>query len=188
MLLLQFADLGVGTLTSGWTQLQAITTTDMRSRVAMKVAGGSEGASYTMAQTSGSDGGAIILALTDILAGQTPVSGTSTAGSGSSVTTPSVIPLGADDFEIRFAVGLGVTSFTPPAGLTPQANVASGVAIAGSCATRGLTSSAATGTENFTAGDTPIERHGYTITVQGLSTPSLRVFVSTAAVHRAASW
>ncbi|MEU3162889.1 hypothetical protein [Streptosporangium sp. NPDC006930] len=186
MLMLQFADVGIGTITSGWTQLQALTTADLRSRVGMKVAGGSEGANYALTQTSGSDGGAIILALSDILAGQTPVSDTSTAGSGATITTPSVTPLGGDDFEIRFVAALAVTSFTAPGGWTERADVASGSACAGTCATRVLSSSGATGTANFTANTTAIDRHGYTITVSGKPDASGRrlLVASSVAVHR----
>lgn len=188
LLSLQFSDTGIGTITSGWTQLQT-NTTGMESRVGMKIAGPSEAANYTFTQSSGSDGGAIIVAITDILAGSTPVSAFVSGGSGSNVSTPSVVPEGIDDFEVRFAAGINVTAFTAPSGMTLRGSVASGGAIAGGCATRVLTSNAGTGTADFPTTGTPLARHGYTITVTGVPAAGRRIVVATyAAVRRAASW
>src|SRR5690606_26455205 len=168
---LQFNDLGVGSTPSGWTQLRNYTS-DIESRLAWKVAGSSEPASYTFSQsTGGIGGGAIVIALQGAST-STPVSAVGSAGSGSTVTTPSVTPAGTDDLDIRFAVALDSSSFSPPAGFTERADVVrddAGDTIAAACATRPLASGAATGTANFTASPSPFLRHGYTVTVSGVS-------------------
>lgn len=168
MLSLQFANStgGIGSITSGWTQLQT-STTGMTSRVGMKVAGPAEGANYTLAQGSGADGGAIIIALRGILLGSTPVSAFVSGTTGSNVTTPSVTPGGLDDIEVRFAAGVNIFQFTAPAGMTLQASVASGGFVAGGCATRTLSSGAATGAIAFPASSAPSNPHGYTVTIRG---------------------
>jgi hypothetical protein len=90
---LQFTDLGVGSTPSGWTQLRNYTA-DIESRLAWKVAGSSEPASYTFSQsTGGIGGGAIVIALQGAST-STPVSAVGSTGSGSTVTTPSVNPDG----------------------------------------------------------------------------------------------
>lgn len=167
MLSFQFTDNGIGTITSGWSSLQAISDTGFDSRVGMKVAGGSEGATYTFAQNASAAGGAIILALRDTASG-TPVSAqANNVGSGTVCTTPSVVALGADDFEVRFIMAINTTSFTAPGGFTPRANISPSAGIAGACATRVLSSSGATGTADFTANASVPDRYGYTITVSG---------------------
>lgn len=191
LLSLQFCDDGIGTITSGWTQLQTIVDGGFDSRIAMKVAGGSEGASYAFTQGAAfGGGGALIIALSGAGAG-TPVSALANGvGSGTTVTTPTVTPTGVDDFEVRFAFSIGGSGMTAPAGFTPGASIGIG-GMAGGCATRVLTSGAATGTANFTAtGGTPSDRYGYTIAVTGIPDASgRRVFVAnSAAVHRAANW
>lgn len=187
MLSLQFGDTGIGTITSGWSELQAISESGIQSRIGMKVAGGSEGANYTFAQPSGSAGGAIIIALSDA-ATTTPVSAQASTGSGTTVTTPSVVAVGSDDLEIRFAVAINAASFTPPGGFTPQ-GTAAGSGISGTCATRVLNSSGATGTASFTANVSVPFRYGYTISVSGKPVGGgRRLLVATSvAVHRG-SW
>src|SRR5690606_25959953 len=166
---LQFNGVGVGSPPAGWTQLRNYTS-GIESRLAWKGAGSSEPASYTFSQsTGGIGGGAIVIALQGAST-STPVSAVGSAGSGSTVTTPSVTPAGSDDLDLRFAVAVDSSSFSPPAGFTERADVVrddAGDTIAAACATRPLASGAATGTANFTASPSPFLRHGYTVTVSG---------------------
>lgn len=190
LLSLQFATTTLGSITSGWSQLRT-SSAGILSRVGMKVAGASEGANYTFTQGGvGDDGCAIIIAWRDVLAGSTPVSAVGTTSTGSNVITPSVTPGGDDDVEVRFACAAEVTAFTAPSGMTLRASVSVSSFFAAGCATRTLSSGAATGTVNFPANATPDVPHGYTITIQGGSAfSSPRIFVATsAAVHRAANF
>jgi len=189
LLSFQFTDNGIGALTSGWTQLQAISDTGFDSRIAYKAATGSEGANYTFAQSSGAAGGAIILALRDAVSG-TPVSALANqVGAGTTCTTPSVVAVGADDFEARFVMAVNSTTFTPPPGFAEQADISASAGVAGTCATRVLSSSGATGTADFTGAATVAFRYGYTIAVTGVPSTGRRVYVATsAAVNRAANW
>jgi hypothetical protein len=187
LLSLQLSTGTIGSTPAGWTQAQT-QTSGATSRVAYYTAGGAEPGSYSFTQSSGT-GGAIIVALAGASLAA-PVSASSNASSGNAVTTPSVTPEGSDDFEVRFAIGGEAgSSWTTPGGFTKQVEVNADNQLAAVCATRALTSGAATGVQNFGLGSPPFPAHGYTIAVTSLIESGRRIVVANfAAVHRAASW
>ncbi|MEU6709986.1 hypothetical protein ABZ897_00790 [Nonomuraea sp. NPDC046802] len=177
LVLAQFADRGTlanMTTPTGWTQLLAVdaaSATNMHGKLWVKTAAGSEPSTYGLAQGSSSDGVAHLWA---IQGGTIPSTATSsTAGTGTAVTTPGITPTGSDDLEIRFAAASAgnVTgrSFAPAAGFTepPGADAQSGGYTFAAGGYRALTSNAATSDANWTASAAPTAqaRLGFTVTV-----------------------
>lgn len=187
LLALQWSAGTIGSVTSGWTQLQA-QSSGATSRVTYLAAGGSEPANYTFTQTA-QPGGAIIVAVAGASLAE-PVSASSSTAVGSAVSTPSVTPAGLEDLEVRFALSLNSgQSFEPAVGFTERADVADGGEGGAMCATRVLASGAATGTHTFATPGVPSAPHGYTIAITEASSGRPRIVTATfTAVHRAANW
>lgn len=188
LLAMQFSAGTIGTVPSGWTTLQS-QSSGLTSRIAFLAAGGSEPSTYTFTQTA-DPGGAIIIAYSGALL-TTPISATTTAGSGSNISTPSITPGASDDVDVRFAIAIASPlALNPPAGWTSQESNAPDSNHGSLCATKTLASSAPTGVQDFTSSfGTPTVRHGYTVDVTALVVAARRaVFVGTSAVQRAASW
>jgi hypothetical protein len=176
LVLAQFADVGALTdmpTPSGWTQLLAVDASggsNMRGKLWVKEASGSEPSTYSLAHGGGSDGVAHLFAFVDGALPATAAS--STAGTGTAVTTPGITPVRSDDVEVRFAAANGaeaVRTFTPAAGFTEPAGAdtnSSGYTTAAG-GYRTLASSAATSAANWTASGTitAAARLGFTVTI-----------------------
>jgi hypothetical protein len=182
----------MGTPSGGatWVQLGSTLTSGSGSvKMWRKIAGGSEPANYGFTQDS--EGTAIIVAVMDADTTVTPIIATSTAGSGTSITTPSITPATAADFEMRFATAARFTTpvtFTPPATYTEREDSSTGNDFASaSVATKQLVSAGASGAQNFVASGTPDNRGGITVAVASLaSTPLAPPRMYGQAVARAA--
>jgi hypothetical protein len=135
-----------------------------------KIAGGSEPASYGLTQNSGGRGSCSIVAVQDPGTGTPVVDHSGASGNTTSLTTPSTVPNGPDDFEIRFACGRAngfqTVSFTPPAGFDERTDITSSIGLASqSAATRTLSSGGPTGTHDF-ALSAPLTNYlGFTVDV-----------------------
>lgn len=180
---------GVPTGGATWTLLDSLDagSGDLHTKIWWKVAGGSEPANYAFTMSSTSIASVAILAISG--AGtNTPLHASSTAGSGTNVSTPTLTPNAADDLEVRIASAtdfIDAFTWTAPATYTQRASLDSlGVA------TKALSSGSATGALNYVADATPSSRHGFTIDVATLVIPNIRhvSVMSTAAVRRAANW
>lgn len=179
LVLCHTADLGtlaeMGTPTGGaaWQLLDSAqwpTATGAGMKLWWKIAGSSEPSTYGLTQNSGADGTATIVCVQSPGAGTPVVAHTGGTTLASSIPTPSTTPNGATDFEIRFVgatSGNGsATTFTPPGGFTERSDVTSGTQYAPqSCATRTLSSSGATGTQNFTSTNTLASYLGFTVNI-----------------------
>lgn len=194
------ADYGVlsdlGTPTGGvtWQSLTARASggTLINTKIWWKVAGGSEPGTYGFSQHEFASGVVAIAAVRGARLGATPViaeSGSNTAST--TVPTPAGAPAGADDLELRWAVGDpqgNLVSWTPPAGYGEQADLQA-ENTTGCLATKLLTSAGSTGVLNFTASASVENRMGFTINVASIQKLApRRPAVSSTAVHRAASW
>jgi hypothetical protein len=179
LVLFQFAD--VGTLAdmvtpSGWTQRLAVDALGGggHGKLWVKQAG-SEPSTYSLAQGAGADGVSLLFAFQGGALPTTAAS--STAGTGTAVTTPGITPVGSDDLEVRFAAAISngaARTFTPAAGFTePSGGDAQSsnfpVAAGGY---RALASSAATSAANWTvSGVIEAElRLGFTVTIASAGT------------------
>lgn len=167
-------------------------------KVWWKVAGGSEPSQYGFTQNSGGDGVAAVVAITGAVTSTPVVASVTGTLTSASVLTPSVTPTGSDDLELRWAA-VGSSEFSqsdvswspPSGGYTERADLQSGQYVTASLATISLTSSAATGTRNFTESPEYEEagRTGHTVAVASLPPAGRRrLLVASYAVHRAASW
>jgi hypothetical protein len=192
LVLFQFAD--VGTLAdmatpSGWTQRLAVDALGGggHGKLWVKLAGGSEPSTYSLAHGAGADGVAHLFAFQGGALPTTAAS--STAGTGTAVTTPGITPVGSDDVEVRFAAANSngaartfapASGFTEPAGADAQSSnfpVAAG-------GYRALASSAATSAANWTASGV-IEaelRLGFTVTIASAGTDAAATPTTVAAV------
>ena len=140
-----------------------------------KAAGASEPSTYGFTQGSGSDGVAIIAAVSG--ASQVIVSAQSgyyTPGVfATALPTPGIFPTGADDIELRFVTSPagGAETLTPPAGMSSGAvSVQSQKYTCGSAAYRQLTSSSPTATLTFGASPGLSLAHGFTVAIQSAGT------------------
>lgn len=160
-------------------------------KVWWKVAGSSEPSTYGFTQGSSADGVVVVAAVQDAADTAPLVAQTGADSSSTTVPTPTITPASIDDLELRWAAGGGpgdTVTWTPPATYTEAADVQSGTFTTGTLATKQLSSSAATGAQNFTASVAPAYHHGFTVAVAAPSSRSGRAMVSTAAAHRASSW
>jgi hypothetical protein len=140
-----------------------------------KTAGASEPATYAFTQGSGSDGVAIIAAIS----GATQVivsaqSGYYTPGVfATALPTPGIVPNGTDDIELRFVTSPagGVETLTSPSGMSSGAiSIQSGKYTCGAAAYRQLTSSSPTTTLTFGASPGLSLAHGFTVAIQSAAT------------------
>lgn len=182
---------GIGTPTGGttWQSLDSVSGFGLGGKVFWKVAGGSEPSSYGFTRSGGNGSAAIVVAVSEASASE-PLHATSTAGSTTAVTTPTLTPAALGDFDLRFgaASAFGSTiAFTPPSTYTEREDV-DGTFVFATCATKTLASTSATGTQNFTASTSPSDRCGMTVLVTSPVAGQQRVVMSSAAVHRAATW
>ncbi|MEU4332322.1 hypothetical protein [Nonomuraea dietziae] len=130
-----------------------------------KTAGSSEPSSYTFAKISSTTSTVIIVAVQDPGAGSSLVA-TSTTGSGTGCSTPSVNATRIGELEIRFATAIrsGATTWTPPAGYS-ELREQSGGDVHSTAASRSLTATGATGALTFTASGTLSARIGVSVVV-----------------------
>lgn len=123
-------------------------------RLAWKIAGASEPASYTAGQSSTSTGHASIIRVTRIGSVAPIFAVNATGQSSTSISTPTLTPGGLADLLIRFVGGNpggNTVTWTSPASHTERTDQQSGTQTTGSAATLVLASGAAVGTANFTA-------------------------------------
>lgn len=181
----------IGTPTGGatWQALDSVSGFAIGGKVFWKIAGASEPSSYGFSRSSGNGMAAIVVAVSEASASE-PLHATSTAGSTTAVTTPTLTPQALGDLDLRFGAGsaFGDTiTFSAPSTYTEREDV-DGTFVFGTCATKSLSSTSATGTQNFTASTTPTDRLGMTVLVTSPVAGQVRVVTSPAAVHRAATW
>ncbi|MEV6154928.1 hypothetical protein AB0L53_31765 [Nonomuraea sp. NPDC052129] len=157
-----------------------------------KTAGASEPSTYGFTQGSGSDGIAIIAAISGV--SQVIVSAQSgyyTPGVfATALPTPGIFPNGADDIELRFVTSPagGVETLTSPAGMSTGAvSVQSQKYTCGSAAYRQLTSSSPTGTLNFSASPGLSLAQGFTVAIQSVATQVAKSGSDSAALTEQAS-
>jgi hypothetical protein len=120
----------LGTPTGGaaWSLLGSVThgAGSGHMRIWWKVAGASEPASYGFTKDSNADSSIAILAVAGADTA-TPKIGLVSAQNGAVVDTPSTVPAGADDFDIRIGAGYASSgaamSWSPPAGYTNTVNI-----------------------------------------------------------------
>jgi hypothetical protein len=180
----------IGTPTGGatWTLLDSVSDGFAAARLFWKIAGGSEPSTYGFTQASSEFGASIVLAVTDADL-SAPQHATSTAGSSTTVTTPSLTPTASDDLDVRFGVAAaaGPLGFTQPGTYSEREDTGDGIFI--TLATKTLSSTSATGTQNFTTSTEPINRAGLTVLVTSPGAGSgARIVVPRFAPHRAATW
>ncbi|WP_326646693.1 hypothetical protein OG884_18880 [Streptosporangium sp. NBC_01755] len=165
---------------------------DLRSKVWWKVAGGSEPADYTFTQNSAGRGCVAIAAIVGADITTPVVAQTGNDAFSATAPTPGITPAGSSDLELRWAAAypdFEAGTWTPPPGYSEESDQQAGGNTMASLAVKALTSNVATGTVNFTASLTVGYRHGITVAVASLPAPAgRRPVLSTAAVHRAASW
>lgn len=190
-------DMGTPTGGATWQLLaQRVTSGELGTKIWWKIAGGSEPSSYVFTQEL-VDGACVIVAVQDAKQ-ETPQITQNGGTSDSPVVTPTITPTGSDDLDIRWACGAGDVfeemenaTWTPPAGWTQRAQVGQGdvFGVGGALATRSLSSSSATGTQNYVVDMLLTSWHGFAITIASMPPPGGRPpVIPTAAVHRAASW
>lgn len=143
---------------AGWTQSGSNITSSSTSpcgKVWSKVAGGSEGASYTFGIASGSSAVISMLAISGANT-DTPIAVAATAntGSGTSVVAPSISPSSGDLLVCSFAAQSGSITWTPPSGMTEQVDQTTAW-VGAEVATLVLSSGGATGTKTATAAASP---------------------------------
>lgn len=141
----------------------------------VKVAGAAEPAGYEFTQSviGPADGVVAIAAITGAVTTTPVVAQTGSSTPTSLVPTPGVTPGGSADVELRWVaapVDGGTVSWNPPSGLVERADLQSGVFTTAALATRTLTSSAPTDTENFTLSTTGAY-HGFTVAVASAAPP-----------------
>ncbi|MFI6510143.1 hypothetical protein ACIBCT_21265 [Streptosporangium sp. NPDC050855] len=188
----------MGTPTGGATWLSLGTRNsgtgyDMKTKLWWKIAGASEPANYGFTENSTGTGCVAIVAIMGADTTVTPVVAQAGSDAGFEVTvaTPSSTPTGSDDLELRWAAGnpdFEAVTWTAPATYTKQADL-QGNNTTACLATKQLTSSAATGVQNFTASVGVGNRHGFTVDVASLpdQPPRPPVIVSQA-VNRSSRW
>src|SRR5690606_6059456 len=179
LVLAQFQDVGepadIGD-PDGWTLLaaQASDADFTRGKLFIKQASSSEPATYTLTHgLAGLPGAAGVAILICIENAELPaVWAASTAGSGASISTPSVTPSSANGIEVRFAAadggGTGQT-ITPPSGYTepPGADLNEVGFVHLAAAYKQLSSPSATGVLDFVASG-PMEGYvGFTVWLPG---------------------
>ncbi|MFC4006652.1 hypothetical protein ACFOY2_05430 [Nonomuraea purpurea] len=196
MLAFQVADLGtladMSTPTGGTTwQLLAQRSWNgiAGGKVWWKVAGASEPSTYGFAQEGTADGVVIVASVSGARTTTPVVAQTGTDGNSLTVPTPGITPTGADDLELRCAIGQGpeaAVTFTQPAGYTLHTQVQSGLYPAEALASKALTSGAPTGVLNFTVVPDVWDPIGFTVAVASAIyvAPPPRLFSQ--AVQRAA--
>jgi hypothetical protein len=166
------------TLTGGatWQLLTSLSTGGLNLKVWWKVAGGSEPASYPVAQDSGSDGVVTIVYGVDVDTTATPIFSAPFGQTGSSgnLNTQGITPAGADDLEYRLYGGGGSGSHTwtiaassPTFSQTP--NIQSRDFSNHRVAYRPLTSSAATGVVAATSSPGQPNRQTVTVALKSLA-------------------
>jgi hypothetical protein len=181
----------IGTPTGGatWQQLDS-EESFLAAKLFWKIAGGSEPSSYGFTQQSSSDGVGIVVDVSGADISE-PQHDTSTSGFGSNVATPSLTPVAVGDLDIRFGAALtfevGSASWSPPSTYTEREDVV-GDFVSATCATKTLSSTSATGTQNFNAGTEPEDRLGMTVLITSPPDGQLRIVTPRTAVHRASSW
>lgn len=146
-------------------------------RIYWKLAGASEPASYSVSHGTNGFGCTTIVCVQNPGPG-TPVSDFSKATTpATSIPTPSTTPTSSADFEIRFVCAFdgngSPTTFTPPAGFTERADTAApdGSSLPMTCATRTLTSSAATGVHNFVSVNSLVNYIAFTVDIAAVPAP-----------------
>jgi hypothetical protein len=135
----------------------------------VKVAGGSEPATYGFTQDAAgpADGVVAIVAIAGAATTTPIVTQTGSATPTVSVPTPGITPGGAADVELRWAASAtsgGNVSWEPPAGFVERVDEQSGLFTSASLATRTLSSAASTDIETFTS-SSPVFYHGFTVAV-----------------------
>lgn len=163
----------MGTPTGGatWQLLEEYEGTAISGKAWWKVAGGSEPSTYGF--TKDANAGTVIIVAVPGGAATAPVVAATGefVGSTTAIATPSIIPTRSDDLEIRVAGfmrdgGSGSITFTPPSTYTARVTVGtSGTDVFSTLATKSLSSSSATGSQNFTASTTPFDEIGFTIAI-----------------------
>lgn len=135
-------------------------------RVFIKQATGSEPSTYTLVKPVGDWSAAIMICVSG--AKLPAVAASSSSGSGTNVSTPSITPSAPTGIEIRFAAADGdgnARTFTPPAGYTepPGADINASGYTTLAAAYRVLSGDSATGTQNFVASGNILTRIGFTV-------------------------
>lgn len=132
-----------------------------------KWAGASEPATYGLSIGIASDTVCILVAVENPHESDIPVSATSTTRTTTTVSTPGVTPNSDQDLELRFAFAnrSGALTFAPPATYTEREDLQANSEIAGTLATKALSSSAATGALNFTTSATNNDGAGITFAI-----------------------
>ncbi|WP_031165977.1 hypothetical protein [Streptosporangium roseum] len=169
------ADLGTPTGGATWTLVTTLgaDSSFCIAKLWRKTAGGSEPSTYTLTQGSPDDSVAIVISLVDAST-SAPVVATDLGDFGTTtISTPSTTPTGPSDIDLRFVAAYGVpsgTTWTPPAGYTERADIQSADNPTASLATKALSGSGATGTQNFTISSAPTRWRSITVTVTGTQT------------------
>ncbi|TDD11856.1 hypothetical protein [Nonomuraea diastatica] len=138
-------------------------------RVWWKRAGSSEPGLYTFAQTGGSDGVCLIVAVKDASQSAVPKIARSTDGTGLNITTPGITPMSDGDVELRlvavYSLGTAMTVAAPDE-LTALAHIQSRIYTVLAAAARTLQFDAPTGPADFVASVNEVEwRAGYTLAI-----------------------
>ncbi|MGW4639565.1 hypothetical protein ACWEN6_13605 [Sphaerisporangium sp. NPDC004334] len=166
---------GIGTPTGGssWgTPLLSATGSGCAARLFGKVAGTGEPGTYTFSRSDVEDHLILLLAISE--AATTGVVASSTTNNDTLITTPGVTPAGADSLEVRFALGELLAgsgpSWSQPGGWTERADYNFGGSLTGCCATRSLSSAAATSAVEFTCSNV-VNGIAFTAAVPSMALP-----------------
>lgn len=171
-------NLSAMTLPSGFTEVSATTNgADLgHLKIATKIAGGSEPASYTVGATSGASVRVDLFAIQDADTNLSPVVvAAQTSSSSTSHVAPSVSATGPNDLllsiaSVQYDANLPSVSWTPPSGMTEMTDSTDGW-ITTTVARQSLSGSGATGTRAFSLANSP-SMIGITasLSVQGIGT------------------
>lgn len=187
-------DMATPTGGASWSLLasQLFVTGELGTRIWWKIAGSSEPSTYGFSQVSSADGVVAVAAvITPVTTAPVFASSAATA-SATSIPTPSITPTGADDLEFRWAASQGqggaTLTWTSPATYTEQVDRQSGTFTSASLAAKTLSSSAATGVQNFTISAATTAYIGFTVAVAGTAPPlpPRPIMIGQPAVQRAA--